>query len=65
MVFLEVLLDFFRTVHCKKLRFFALHSVHQDTFFELSKKSFYNIFVFFIIRGDLSDLGGGGGGKIF
>ena len=37
-----------------ELGFFALHSVHQDASFELSKTAFG----FFNIRGDPSDLGG-------
>ena len=33
--------------------------MHQDASFELSKTSFGNFFIFFIIRGDPSDLLGG------
>ena len=40
------------------LRFFALHSVHQDTSFELSKSTIGQFFGFFTIRGDPFDFGG-------
>ena len=50
---------FLETVLCKMLGFFALHSVQQDTSFELSKASFGQFFIFFIMRGDPSDLGAG------
>ena len=45
-------------VVCKELGFFVSHSVPQDASFELSKTSFGQFFIFFIIRGDPSDLGG-------
>ena len=51
--------NFSETVHCKKLRFFALHSVHQDAFFELSKNlsDYFSDFRFQKMRGCRS-LGG-------
>jgi hypothetical protein len=49
-------LIFSETVLCRELRFFALHSVHQNPSFELSKSTFGQ---FFTLRGDPFDLGGG------
>ena len=44
-VFLEVCLDFdFENILCKEPGFFAQHSVHQDTSFELSKTVFGELF---------------------
>ena len=37
LLFMAVFLDFPETVLCRELRFFALHSVYQNPFFELSK----------------------------
>ena len=50
---------FSETALCTELGFFALHSVHQDASFELSKTSFGHFFIFFIIRGDPFDFRGG------
>ena len=44
-------------VHCRELGSFALHSVHQDASFELSKLRFKQFFKIFIIRGDPCDFG--------
>ena len=46
-------------VLCRELRFFALHSVHQNPSFELSKSTFRQFFRFFTLRGDPFDLGEG------
>ena len=54
----RVFLEFLETILCKELRFFALHSVHQDASFELSKTAFGQFFGFFIKRGEPPDLGG-------
>ena len=40
-----------KTIPCKELGFFALHSVHQDASFELSNTTFEQFFRFFVIRG--------------
>ena len=42
--FWPVFLDFFIKGLCRELRFFALHSVHQNPSFELSKSTFFLIF---------------------
>ena len=39
------------TVVCRDLRFFALHSVHQNPSFELSKSTIQQFFWFFTLRG--------------
>ena len=49
--FLAVILIFSRTVLCRGLRFFALRSVSQNAYFQLSKTTFGNIFIFFTISG--------------
>ena len=57
-IFLRFFLFFSETILCKELRFFALHSVHQDASFELSKSTIRQFFRFFTHRGDPYDLGG-------
>ena len=57
-IYLEVIPIFSVFVLCKELGSFALHSVHQDASFELSKTAFGQRFKIFTIRGDPSDLGG-------
>ena len=52
------ILIFSESVLGKELGFFALHSVHQDASFELSKMAFSQFFKMFNIRVDPSDLGG-------
>ena len=44
-------------VLCRELMFFALHSVHQNPSFDLSKSSFRQIFQFVTLRGDPNDFG--------
>ena len=56
--FSRFFLIFSKTILCKDLRFFALHSVHQDASFELSKLTIGQFFRFFTHRGDPYDLGG-------
>ena len=56
-IFMMFFLIFSETVDCKKLGVFALNSVHQDASSELSIAYFGHFFIFFIIRGDPSDLG--------
>ena len=46
-----VFLDFFlEIVFCRELRFFALHSVHQNAPFELSKSAFRHFLQFFSLN---------------
>ena len=54
---LAVFLFFLVSVLCKELSFFALHSVHHNPSFELSKSTIQHFFVFFTKRGDPCDLG--------
>ena len=49
---------FSESVHCKELGSLAMHSVHQDASFELSKTAFRQFFKILIIRGDTYYLGG-------
>ena len=56
--FCRSFLIFSETVLCRELRFLALHSVHQNPSFELSKSTIRQFFRFFTIRGDPCDLGG-------
>ena len=56
--FWRLFLFFSESVLCKELRSFALHFVHQDASFELSKTAFGQIFKISTIRRDTSDLGG-------
>jgi len=57
-VFGRFFLFFSEMVLCRELRFFALHSVHQNPSFELSKSTIRQFFIFFTLRGDPFDLGG-------
>ena len=57
MLFWLNFLIFSKTVLCKELRYFVLHSVHQDAYFELSKSTIRQFFRFFTIRGDPFYLG--------
>jgi hypothetical protein len=54
---LSFFLIFSEMILCKALRFFALHSVHQDTCFDLSKSNIEQFFRFFNQRGGPCDLG--------
>ena len=49
--------EFSEIILRRELRFFALHSVHQNPFFELSKSTFRQFFWFFTLRGVPCDFG--------
>ena len=51
-------LIFTETVLRKELMFFVLHSVNQDSSFELSKSTIGHFFMNFSLRGDPFDFGG-------
>ena len=58
-IFLRFFLIFSETILWTELRFFALHSVHHDASFELSKSTIKQFFRLCTQRGDPYDLGGG------